>query len=202
MASYTLQLYNATGKVYTFCIYNEPPKSVGLKTVAWKCRWVPAAGEIPSSASVDWTVDYGVAIRNFDQDGKNSTGLQIVNAELGKAYEVIPGPTINPTPTPDKTVEHREIKFVNNSKQALEMGIAINCNIIYTKSVENGESILTDVHSKRYYIALYRNKSEGDAITSDIVAGPIDVAFNGATKYKVTAEKCDGKVCLTKGLLK
>ena len=197
MASYALQLYNATSKGYNFCIYTKPPKSEGLRTVAWKCRWVPAAGEVPSCANVDWTMDYGVAICNFNQDEKNTTGQQLVNVELGKAYEVIPGPTINNIPTPDKLVEDGEVKFINNSKQTLEMGFSIDRNIMGTQTVLYGESILTDVHMK-YYIALYRNKNEGDAITSDVVAGPIEVVFDkGTTIYEVTADKLGGKVCIT-----
>ena len=197
MASYALQLYNATSKGYHFCVYTKPPKSIGLRTVAWKCRWIPAAGNKPSSANVDWTMDYGVAICNFDQNGKNSTGQQVINVELGKAYEVIPGPTINPNPTLDNVVEDGEVKFKNNSKQTLEMGFTIDKNFMGTQTVLYGESILTDVHMK-YYVALYRSKSEGDAITSDVIAGPIEVVFDkGTTVYEVTADKCGGKVCLT-----
>ena len=194
MASYSLQLLNATCKGYTFSIYTKPPKSIGLRTVAWKCRWVPAAGEIPSCASVDWTVDYGVAICNFDQNGKNTTGRQIMGVQLGHAYEVSPGPTINPSPIPDNMVEDGEVKFTNNSKETMEMGFTIDKNIMGTQNVRYGESILIDVHEK-YYIALYRSKIEGDAITSDVIAGPAEVTFDkGTTAYKVTADTYGGKV--------
>ena len=197
MASYSLQLFNATRNGYKFCIYTKPPKSIGLRTVAWKCRWVPAAGEVPSSASVDWTVDYGVAICNFDQNGKGTTGLQIMGVQLGHTYEVLPGPTINSSSIPDKLIEDGEVKFTNNSKHTMEMGFTIDRNIMGTQNVRYGESILLDVHEK-YYVALYRSKIEGDAITSDVIAGPTEVTFDkGTTKYKVTADTFGGKVTLT-----
>ena len=140
---------------------------------------------------------YGVAICNFDQNGKTTTGRQIMGVQLGHAYEVSPGPTINPLSIPDKLIEDGEVKFKNNSKHTMEMGFTIDRNIMGTQSVRYGESILIDVHEK-YYIALYRNKIEGDAITSDVIAGPTEVTFNKeTTKYKVTADTYGGKVALT-----
>eukprot|EP00731_Ephydatia_muelleri_P017634 Em0010g732a len=123
--AYEVTFLNDSDASYHFALYQHFPKSPGLNSVAWKVRGIPPKGVIPSSAVVNWTMNYGVSIANWNPNGAVYTSSQVVAAELGKEYHVtltdgIPGPSIQSDPIGDTQPGY--ITLVNDTNIALEMG--------------------------------------------------------------------------------
>ena len=123
--SYTVHFKNSTNNAYHFAIYQKYPNSPGLESVAWQVR-----GLGPGATNrVDWTLDYQVAIADWDANAGLYSGCQVVPADLGKVYEVVTLegdiPVINKTPI--KTTDDGLIKLHNNTSpaKAVTLGFAM-----------------------------------------------------------------------------
>ena len=81
---------NATDQSWQFAVYQTMPDSPGLSSVAWQIRGLPPqqVGSPPPQAEVDWTMQYGICIADFDKNFNRFTGTQFAQANLGNAYEV------------------------------------------------------------------------------------------------------------------
>ena len=192
---YNIKCINNTKESYFFGVYQEFPESPGLKSVAWQVRGVPPAGSIPSTSDITWTMTYGVSVANWDPNGKTYTGQQIVNAQLGKVYEVkmteLAIPTINPIPVGNTDPEQIELK--NETSQKLDLGFTVDNSLMAVQSVHGGEGINFVVHPT-YYVATYRSIQQGQLVDSGIQLGPVEVKYeNGYTKAEVLATVVAGK---------
>ena len=131
-ASYEIQFKNKSNKTYHFGVYQKYPNAPGLKSVVWQAR-----GLGPNSTNkVTWQMNYGVAISDWDENDESYSGLQIVPAELGKAYEVnmvqTSIPVINTTPvdTDGHSTSPDQIKLNNSTSQKFNLGFAVDGNLI------------------------------------------------------------------------
>ena len=192
--NYQIKCLNSTDKSYFFGVYQTFPQSPGLRSVAWQVRGLPPKGDFPSTADIDWSLSYGVSIADWDKDGKTYTGQQIVDAELGKSYQVkmtqgtIPAIDRNPTGSTSPGI----INFTNTTPKVLNMGFTIAGNLVAVQSVSGGETIMFDVHPT-YYVACYRNIKRGQLVDSGIELKPVKVEYQDEyTKCKVEAAIVDG----------
>ena len=65
---YKMTFENSTDQPWHFGVYQKNPESPGLTSVAWQVRGVPPQeGDKPSSAQVNWTMQYGICICQFRQ---------------------------------------------------------------------------------------------------------------------------------------
>ena len=199
--SYTLRFVNSTQNPYHFAVYQKYPNSPGLDSVAWQVR-----GLGPGATNrVDWTLDYQVAIADWDANAGQFCGSQILSATLGQVYEVttVQGdiPVINPTPI--ESTEPGLIKLRNNTHpaQTLTMGFAIGNQLVAAeKGVDAGESVEFSVHPT-YYIACFRDIKQGQLVSEGIKVGPVMVEFQHEfTDYTVEAATVAGRVVLKKAV--
>ena len=194
---YTVHFKNSTKNAYHFAVYQKYPESPGLDSVAWQVR-----GLGPNATNrVDWTLDYDVAIADWDANDSAYSGQEVEPAQLGKVYEVkiedSDIPVINTTPI--DTTGPGLIKLHNNTKppKTVTMGFAINKLLVAAeKDVNAGESVEFSVHPE-YYIACYRSIKQGQLVSAGIELGPVTLEFkDGYTSYKVEAAVIDGRMVL------
>ena len=194
---YTINFINDTDENYFFGVYQKFPNSPGIQSIAWQVRRVSKRGSIPTTSKVSWTMSYGIAIANWDQNQKEYTGSQKVDTDLGNVYEVVSEgefPNINPKST--GTTSKGQILFENNTKNPamdLDMGFTVANNIIAIQpKVHSGNKAIFEVHPA-YYVCLYRNIKVGQLVTSGVVFGPVEVEFkNGLTSIGVEAYMDNG----------
>ena len=195
--SYTVRFKNSTKNAYHFAIYQKYPNSPGLNSVAWQVRGL-ASG---ATNRVDWTLDYQVAIADWDADNGQYSGSQLKPASLGQVYEIVTTqgdiPTINPNPI--KPTAPGLIKLQNNTRPAKKftMGFAIGKNLVAAeRQVDAGETVEFSVHPQ-YYIACYRDIKEGQLVSEGIELGPVTLEFkNEYTDYTVEATSEAGRIVL------
>ena len=195
--NYTLRFKNSTQNAYHFAVYQRFPNSPGLDSVAWQVR-----GLGPNATNrVDWSLDYRVAIADWDTNADQFSGSQMSPATLGQIYEVITVqddiPVINATPI--ESTEPGLIKLRNNTNpaQTVTMGFAIGSQLVAAENnVDAGESVEFTVHPQ-YYIACYRNIKEGQLVSEGIKLGPVSMEFrNEFTDYTVEAATVAGRLVL------
>ena len=187
---YEIQFKNSSNNAYHFGVYQDYPKSPGLKSVVWQVRGLP-----PNSRNkVTWQMNFGVAIAGWDVNDESFSGLQIVPAELGKAYRVaiqqvnIPGIQTDPIALPvvEASLEPNQIKLHNDTSQKFDLGFAVDGNLIAVTPSCGNQWANFNVHPS-YYVALYRDIKLGKLIDSGIQVGPVKVEFNSGCR-KVLVE--------------
>ena len=191
---YTVYFKNSTKNTYHFTVYQKYPDSPGLDSVAWQVR-----GLGPDATNrVNWTLDYDVAIVDWDANHHAYSGQEVEPATLGSVYEVTTEesdiPVINTTPI--DTTGPGLIQLRNNTKPArnVTMGFAINKLLVAVeKDVNAGETVEFSVHPE-YYIACYRSIKQGQLVSAGIELGPVKLEFkDGYTAYKVEATDTNGR---------
>jgi hypothetical protein len=192
--TYNVHFVNNTKEAYHFAIYQKYPEAPGLKSVAFQVRGVPANGK----ADATWNMTFGTAITDFDPNGKNWTGQQIQNAQLGKQYEIkmVEGdiPTIDANPT--GSASNGIILLRNATNRSLNVGFTIDRSLIAVQEVHGGETSEYYVHPT-YYVAVYRNIKKGSMVDSGVVIGPVELKFaDGYTSYSVEAAIDGGQYVL------
>ena len=193
--AYEVTFLNDSDTSYHFALYQHFPESPGLNSVAWKVRGIPPKGVIPSSAVVNWTMNYGVSIANWNPNGAVYTGSQVVAAELGKEYQVILTdgdiPAIQSDPIGDTHPGY--ITLVNDTNIALEMGVTIDGTFVAVQTVNGGERMNFGT-VPTFYTACFRSIKVGQSVSSGIALSPVQIRFeNGYTKCVVTTELNKGK---------
>ena len=195
--TYTVQFKNSTENPYHFAIYQKYPNSPGLESIAWQVR-----GLAPSATNrVDWTLDYQVAIADWDSNASQYSGGQMIPAKLGQSYEVVTLesdiPSINPNPTAPTGKEFIKLKNNTHPPKKVTMGFAINHKLIAAqKDVAAGEIVEFKVHPK-YYIACYRAIEEGQLVSEGVMLQPVTLEFqNDYTDYTVEAVSDAGEIVL------
>ncbi len=141
MPSYTVHFKNSTQDAYHFAVYQKYPDCPGLDSVAWQVR-----GLGPGATNrVDWTLDYQVAIADWDTNAGQYSGCQVVPADWGKVYEVVTLegdiPVVNKTPI--KTTDDGLIKLHNNTSpaKAVTLGLLLHKNWWPQKEVRRQVSV-------------------------------------------------------------
>ena len=192
---YKLTLVNSTDQPFYYGVYQKFPLSPGLVSVAWQVRGIPPQeGDLPSSAEVEWTMNYGLCIANFDKETRVYKGEQFAPAYLGNEYRVISLdgiPSIDPKPT--GVVMADEIVLKNNTgppAQTLTLGFTICDKIIAVQDKVGGnEKTICRVHHK-YYVACYRHIVLGQVVDCTVVLGPVEVNYEGGARTaRVVASK-------------
>ena len=195
--NYTLRFKNSTQNAYHFAVYQTFPNSPGLDSVAWQVR-----GLGPGATNrVDWSLEYQVAIADWDHNAALFSGSQICSAALGHIYEVTTTlgniPIINTNPI--ESTEPGLIKIQNNTNPAktMTMGFAIaNQWVAAEKGVEAGESVEFSVHPQ-YYIACFRDIAQGETVSGGMKLGPVCVDFQHEfTDYTVEAATVSRRIVL------
>ena len=182
VSDYKLGFRNTTSEGLWFVLYQYKYTYDGQDSVAWKVRGVPSKG----SDSVPWTLNYGVALVDFQQDPvKRYTITQgPFSAELGQTYEVLTGKSgiqsISPTsigPAPSS-----KIVIVNNTTpgEELSVGITLNdCLIAAEHGVGGGMVSAYDTY-KDYFVDCYTNRvTQGEVVSRYSSSGleSVDAAF-------------------------
>ena len=186
---YKMTFLNATDQPWHFAVYKSIPASPGLSSVAWQVRGVPPkqGGNPPPSAQVNWDMNYGLCIADFDKDFNKFTGTQYGSASLGMSYEIKSDdgiPTINPSPTGKTTSD--QILLVNSTTPAMPvtMGFTLSGNIVVAEQdVGKGERTTYRVHPQ-YYVACYRNIVLGQLVDEGVAIGPVLVSYDGGAHSK------------------
>ena len=185
---YEIQFKNSSNNAYHFGVYQDYPKSPGLKSVVWQVRGLPKN----SRNKITWQMNYGVAIAGWDKNDESYSGLQIVPAELGKAYQVniqqvnIPGIDHHPVQTDNHLESTNQIKLHNNTSQKFDLGFALDGNLIAVTPSCGNQWANFIVHPS-YYVALYRDVKLGKLIDSSIQVGPVKIEFDSGSR-KVLVE--------------
>ena len=185
--SYEIEFKNSSVNAYHFGVYQVYPDAAGLKGVVWQVR-----GLGPNSRNkVNWQMNYGVGIADWDKNDKSYSGIQIVPAELGNAYEVnmvqtdIPVINANPINIKGHSTPDDQINLHNNTSQKFNLGFALDGHLIaVTQSCGNQWAEFV-VHP-RYYVALYRDIKLGKLVDSCLHVGPVEIEFkNGNRRIQV-----------------
>ena len=192
---YKMTFLNGTDQPWHFGVYQKNPESPGLTSVAWQVRGVPPqVGDKPSSAQVNWTMQYGICIANFDKDFNGYTGKQYAKANLGNIYQIVSNdgiPSIDTTPTGVGSPDQIVLKNNTSSPvQEVTMGFTVSDNILAVQDNVGGqEETIYRVHPT-YYVACYRDISLGQLVDSGVAIGPVEVMYEaGATTATVEASK-------------
>ena len=195
---YNMTFINATDQPWHFGVYQKNPESPGLTSVAWQVRGVPPIeGSKPSSAEVNWTLNYGICIADFDKDINGYTGKQFAPANLGNIYKVI---TLDGIPSIDNepiAVGMEDQIVLKNQTgppaQEVTMGFTVGNNILAVQpDVGGSQETIYRVHPT-YYVACYRNIVLGQLVDSGVVIGPVEVKYEaGARAAKILASKDAG----------
>ncbi len=163
----------------------------GLKSIAWKVVGIPPNG----TATTQWTMDYGVAIANWQMGPPGIyTEQQIVPAKLGHSYKIIKSPDdidipmINPTPTHEFGVQNADlIKLNNSAPQKLVAGFALAGDLLAVEPLSGGATSNFVVHPT-YCVATYHNIKRGMMVDAGAQLTPVIVEFDhGATIVEVEA---------------
>ena len=181
---YEIQFENRTNSAYHFGVYQDLSTSTGLDSVIWQVRGLPPR----STNKVTWSMNYGVAITDWDENDGDYSGMQIVDAQLGKTYHVKVEngdiPTIDSIPTEsDSSDSESQIKLFNGTTISAKLGFAINNSLI--ARTENGKTQwATYVHTDHptFWVALYQYIKCGDLPNRNIQVDPIKVAFTDGNK--------------------
>ena len=195
--NYTVRFKNSTPNAYHFAVYQQHPESPGLDSIAWQVRGLPPNG----INRADWSLDFQVAIANWDENAGQYTGRQLVQANLGEVYSavIVQGDIPDIQKTPTGTTSPGLIKLQNNTNpaKAVTMGFAVSNTLIAAeKSVSAGATTNFKVHPE-YYIACYRNIKEGQLVDEGIQVGPVKLVFaDQNTDYTVEAAMEAGRVYL------
>ena len=190
---YEIQFRNKSTSPYHFGVYQKYPTSPGLKSLVWQVRGLgPGANN-----KVDWKMEYGVAIADWDQNDQCYSGQQIVDAQLGNAYKVKIEegdiPSIDPTPVAGEQLTDDQIKLTNATSRELDLGFAVGGNMIAATSARGNQTANFIVHPT-YYVALYKSVKLGKLVDIGIEVGPVEVKFtDGNTRALVECISQGGK---------
>ena len=156
---------------------------------------------------VNWSLQYGVAITEWDPNEQTFSGVQIMDAELKKAYQVITEeediPVIDPTSIEPAGLQlsSDQIKLHNDTSQKFHMGFSVDGNIIAV-SQSTGNQWANFVVHPTYYVALYKSVKRGMLVDSDLQIGPVKVEFtDGNTNALVQCVSQNGKDILQASLI-
>ena len=200
---YEIQFENRTDSAYHFGVYQEYPRSTGLNSVVWQLRGLPPR----STNKATWSANYGVAIADWDENGSDYSGLQIVDAQPGNIYhvEVDCGdiPVINPLPASVEgvPVASNQIKLCNRTSRDVKLGFAINGYLVALTDSCKAQWAHFTAHLA-FWVALYHSVKLGNLPGLSIVVGPEKIVFTDeSTKALVRCQTENGREIL-RGVLK
>ena len=175
---------NATDEDWYFAVYKKFPESPGLSSIALQVR--PLGKQLgsspPPTAEVNWTMEYGLCIADFDKDQPNIyTGQQFASGQLGKRYQVISDegiPTISPFSVGDTGVAQMTLQNnTSNPVTPVTMGFTMSKNIVVVeKNVGGKQTSIFRVHPT-YYVACYHKIVLGQDVDMGVAIGPLEVEY-------------------------
>ena len=149
---------------------------------------------------------YGVAIEDWDCDAPSTK--QIVNAELGKVYQIttvdvdIPNISLTRETTDDDKIEVR-----NYTHLVMTVGFVLDGDILTEqRKVDKGEIVIFKLHpatSKQFYVACYHSNQVGCVVDSVRYLGPVLVKYeHGSTSCTVEVARENEELILKDPLVK
>ena len=183
-----------TDSAWHFGVYQKPPGSPGLTSVAWMVAPVPASGQ----GSGQFTLTYGTALSHRVGDEWDISEKR--PAEMGKQYHVVFKssniPSIDPNPI-GPAGEPNQIMLANNTNVSLGLGFTLSGDLLVVQGdVKGNEAAQFNVHPT-YFIALFRSIKKGQMVDSAIVIGPVVLQYkDGYTSAEVSVVIEDGKTVL------
>lgn len=188
MSNYYVTFNNHTPEVWTLGVYQTLPSSPGLDSVSWLQTTSPPQ---EGTSSVEWEVNYNVAIAQFTQEGGIGVyppdSAQILPAELGTAWEIDWDGNVQALKQVGKAQQDDQIVITNKSNHLANPGIGMNGSpALYQNQVYSGaqaEFIVKPV----YWVALFNSLILGEVISSNVSVGPQQLIFTGTNSATVTA---------------
>lgn len=197
---YEIECINSTDESYHFVIYVAYPFH-RMDTVAWQVVGVPCKGDFPSRSRLSWSLEYGVAIANWDKNEEQYSVGQTIDAQAGIVYEVstTEEDILVITQTARKAATGM-FWLINTTNRPLLLGFTIGGRLVVVERVVGGETFMYKMPST-YWVLCIRNRpmKEGQVLDTSLALGPVQVQFgNGYTKCKVEASNNNGKYILNR----
>lgn len=189
MANYYIDFENETDRTWTMVVYQTLPDSIGLDSVAWQKTTTPKGG----SSGVKWEIDYLVSIANYKQDGGIGVykSSQKLPAKLGSKWEIVYEEGVQQLKEAG-SAQDGYITIVNKSKVQANPGVGMSGSpAVYKQNVLDGSSAQFKV-TPTYYVGLFNDLELGTVISSNVIAGPLEVKFPSGMNKGVLTAKLDG----------
>ena len=194
-AVYEIECINSTEESYHFVIYVAYPFH-RMDTVAWQVVGVPCKGDFPSRSRLSWSLEYGVAIANWNKNEEQYSVGHSIDAQPGIVYEVstTEEDILVITQTMRKAVAGM-LWLMNATNRPLLLGFTIGGKLVVVERVVGGETFMYKMPST-YWVLCIRNRpmKEGQVLDTSLALDPVSVQFgNGYTKCKVEASNNNGQ---------
>jgi rhizosphere induced protein len=194
--NYYVDFNNQTSRTWTMAVYQSLPSSIGLDSVSWKQTTVAHGG----LSGVQWDISYNVAIGNYVQ--RNGIGVykasQILPADLGTAWDIVFEEGVQQlipagsAPLPDQIVINNESGFAANP------GVGMSGQGSVFKQDVLSESSAQFTVTPTYWAGLFNDVVLGEVIKSNVIVGPLQLAFPSGRNLATLTATLDGeKIKLT-----
>jgi hypothetical protein len=189
MSNYYVTFNNHTPEVWTLGVYQTLPSSPGLDSVSWLQTSSPPT---EGTSSVEWEVNYNVAIAQYTQEGGIGVyppdSAQILPADLGTMWNIVWDGNVQSLEKANTAAPQADqIIITNQSNHLANPGIGMNGSpALYQNQVYGGaqaEFIVQPV----YWVALFNSLILGEVISSNVSVGPHQLTFTGTNSATVTA---------------
>ena len=192
--TYSITFKNKTETAWHFGVYQKPPGSPGLTSVAWMVAPVPASGE----GYGEFTLTFGTALSHNVGDVWSIS--QQRPAVMGKEYHVVfvdsNVPSIDPNPIGDAG-EPNQVELVNDTNIPLSLGFTISGDLVVVQEDVKGNETAQFNVTPIYYIALFKSIKKGQMVDSAIVIGPVVLQYtDGYTAAEVSVVTENGRTVL------
>lgn len=190
MTIYSVDFANETNETWTLAVYQELPNSPGLDSVSWKQTTVPTSGD----SGVQWEIQYLACLANYRQDGGKGVykASQKLGTNLGQKWQCKSQDGVQQLFTDGKTTDG-QLLIANNSLLLANLGIGMDGDISLVKrGVYSGNSAQFTVKPK-YYVALFKDLTQGEIISGNQIHGPIEIVFSGGQVTKEYVARIEGE---------
>ena len=170
--TYKMQLKNATDQSLYFIVFQRFPV-YGLDSVAWKVCGLPAPANIeqPTVNSISWSMEYGIAIVNFQDEGSLYTPQKRVGGMLGNIYSVTSSDDVpNISGVSVGTTSQDQIVLENKTGPATKVnqGFTLSGDVIGAERCVGGGEMSIYKDYNRYYVAC----SSSHIVTGQVIDLP------------------------------
>ncbi|MGB0524319.1 MAG: hypothetical protein ACPGJS_15220 [Flammeovirgaceae bacterium] len=182
MTRYTIEFENKTDETWTFCVYQDYPNSPGIQSVAWKQTTIPTQGV----SGVEWATQYQACVVDYKQIGGRGVfkASQTLNARLGQYWKCTFKDKVQQLLLDGRADDGDQLVIANQSNLKANLGIGMDGDVAAVKAdVLNNNSAQFEATPK-YYVAVYKDLTHGEIITSNQLHEPVEVSFEGGLTSK------------------
>ena len=160
--SYTLQCKNSIDIPLYFVVYQAYPRHQ-LESVAWQVQGVPENGNEP----IPWSMDYGIALTEYNQVLQQYTTIKTVDTPLGNMYAVtevagvpnISGNVVGGAGSPE------QMALQNETTTPVNTGFTLGEKLIGAERNVGGQGISIYDTSNTYTVTCYSTEvKEGEVM--------------------------------------